>query len=219
VVAASWGTFTGSPGPFWTGFYHTDSDSPENGHFVIYSDSSQDRYAPDVDNQEWRLGTSVANNSTVSTYQNGESVQENVTRTIRNAGPLFLGCYVNQSLFFQGEIAEVLVIDDAQTSIQRQAVDQYLLSKYGGLQASPAGVLSYLQAAPLTRFKSSDNTKLFPSSGSFIQATRPHSILESFSGFVQEPLRTSRGGVFFISDNQKIRASDGSAIQVSTPPA
>ncbi len=90
---------------------------------------------------QYQILEAIQNGSgTGSLYTNGTSVASgsvnNINNTTRSA-PV-IGAYTGGgTYYFQGQIAEILIYSTALSSTQRQAVENYLLSRYGLSIAAP----------------------------------------------------------------------------------
>jgi hypothetical protein len=130
---AGWGTLYLSPYQSSVSF-RFGTTQPENGTNYVRSASIGSAFT---------LSTAIKNGTTDSLYVNGTQVV--------NAGgklPTIAACQATGSLgrgyndntYYAGDIAEVLIYNRALTTIERQQVEQLLISKYG-LTAGSAGAV------------------------------------------------------------------------------
>ena len=137
-VAVSWGG-SGGGANFWTGYIPDDSPTAYPGHFIPASDSSNDIYSSPVDDTNWHISEGIFNGTHLSGWSSsidgtgagvGASGNHNGSSSTLAGSTLTIGCYKDNSLFWNGDIAEVIVFNVALSDSDRQVVESYLIHKY-----------------------------------------------------------------------------------------
>ena len=136
-VAVSWG---GGAYNYWCGYIPDDSSQSYPGAFVPASDSHNDIHATYVDDTDWHIGEGIFNGTHLSGWATtheavaagiGASGNSNGGSSALSGTTVTVGCYYGNSIFWNGDVAEVILFNSALSDSDRQVVESYLIYKYG----------------------------------------------------------------------------------------
>lgn len=138
-VAFSWGDGTGST--YWTGYVPDSSPTAYPGHLIDASDSHYDIYdAGDIDDTNPHLCEGIFDGSTLAGWADAvggvgtgpdASGNHNSSSSALNSNAFNIGCYANTTIFWNGDVAEIILFNTNLSDSDRGLVEDYLMYKYG----------------------------------------------------------------------------------------
>ena len=176
-----------------------DGADREGGHLVITSDSVSDVWSANANDKIWHITTGIRTPFVQAGYIAGDFI--NVIASSGNMNnKIAVGSYVSSgTLPWNGDIAEVIVYDNAISVQDRYNVEKYLIGKYNGKLGTSVDLAAYYNVVGFT----TDGTS-YDSTTGFGLDSAPSPGGNTYSGTLLDadlPISWNNTGFIFASNN------------------